>query len=84
MWIIAPKPIQFYYHYMLPACFLMACLAIALDTLWHSGEKTRRWAALATVAGSCAIFAWFYPIISAAPLDGPRAFEYWMWLDSWR
>jgi len=83
MWIIAPKPVQFYYHYMLPSCFLIAGLALALDALWRSGGKGRI-AALTILVGSCAIFAWFYPIISAAPLSGERAYEHWMWLDSWR
>ena len=84
MWIVAPKPIQFYYHYMLPACFLIACLTLVLDDLWQRGGMARRAVALGVVAASCGMFAWFYPIISAAPLDGPRAFEHWMWLKSWR
>lgn len=84
MWIIAPKPVQFYYHYMLPSCFLLAALALSLDALWQRKNWIWRGLALGTVAASCGFFAWFYPIISAAPLSGPRAFEYWMWLDSWR
>ncbi len=83
MWIIAPKPVQFYYHYMLPSCFLIAGLALALDALWRSRGQGRI-AALTILAGSCAVFAWFYPIISAAPLSGERAYEHWMWLESWR
>jgi dolichyl-phosphate-mannose--protein O-mannosyl transferase len=83
MWIVAPKPVQFFYHYMLPSCFLIAALALALDDLWQRGGA-RRLAAAAVLVGSCALFAWFYPIISAAPLGGPKAFEYWMWLKSWR
>ena len=83
MWIVAPKPVQFYYHYMLPSCFLMAALALALDALWRSGGKWRI-VPVAVILGSCAIFAWFYPIISSAPLDGREAFEHWMWLKSWR
>lgn len=80
-WVAANKPIQFYYHYFLPSCFLLAGLALALDALWHAGN---RWIAVGTLAGSLAIFAWFYPILSAAPLDGPQSFNHWMWLDSWR
>ncbi len=84
MWIVAPKPVQFYYHYMLPSCFLLAALALSLDALWQAGGK-KRLAAAVVLAGSCAIFAWFYPIISAAPLEGGReSFEHWMWLNSWR
>jgi dolichyl-phosphate-mannose-protein mannosyltransferase len=80
-WIVAAKPIQFYYHYFAPSMALMAGLALALDALRMRGWGWLSWAG---VAGSVALFAWFYPILSAAPLDGPRAFEHWMWLDSWR
>ena len=81
MWIVAAKPIQFYYHYFAPSMALLAALALALDEL-----RRRDWvlAAWGTLVGSLAVFAWFYPILSSAPLDGPRAFEHWMWVDSWR
>ncbi|MGB5779538.1 MAG: glycosyltransferase family 39 protein [Allopontixanthobacter sediminis] len=80
-WVAVNKPIQFYYHYFLPSCFLLAGLSLALDALWRRGN---RWAAGGVVAGSVAIFGWFYPILSAAPLAGPQSFNHWMWLDSWR
>lgn len=81
LWIVAVKPIQFYYHYFAPSMALLAALALALDEL-----RRRDWviAAWGTLAGSLAVFAWFYPILSSAPLDGPRAYEHWMWVDSWR
>lgn len=81
LWWIAPKPVQFYYHYFLPHCLLMAALALALDAMWAGG---RRKAALAALAISIALFAWFVPIFSGAPLASDFAFEQWMWLDSWR
>lgn len=82
-WIIAPKPIQFFYHYLAPSLALFAALALALDALWH--RPRQRWIPLAFLAAACGIFAWFYPIISAAPLEGGRqAFVHWMWLDSWK
>lgn len=82
MWIVAAKPIQFYYHYFLPSCFLVAALAMALDALWQSG---RRAAALALPLAAIASFAWFYPIVSGAPLaGGDQAFTRWMLLDGWR
>jgi dolichyl-phosphate-mannose-protein mannosyltransferase len=81
MWIVAAKPIQFYYHYFLPSMALLAALALALDALRERGWG---WLAWAVLAGSAALFAWFFPIIDALRLDGPRAFEYWMWLSSWR
>lgn len=82
MWIGNSKPIQFYYHYLLPGTFLMACLALALDALWQRGQRWLAWGGLAAAA---AMFVWFYPIISAAKLCcGRQSFEYWMWLASWR
>jgi hypothetical protein len=33
---------------------------------------------------SAALFAYFWPVLSAAPLDGRDAFQRWTWLDSWR
>jgi dolichyl-phosphate-mannose--protein O-mannosyl transferase len=81
LWIVAAKPIQFYYHYFTPSMALLAGLALALDELRCRG---RGWMSWAVLAGSAALFVWFYPILDAAPLDGPRAFEHWMWLDSWR
>lgn len=84
LWIVAAKNIQFFYHYMLPSCFLMAGLALALDDLWQRGGR-RAWTAVGVLAGSTAIFIHFWPIISAAPLDGGRmSYEYWMWLRGWR
>jgi len=81
MWIVAPKPVQFYYHYFLPSCFLMAALALALDELWR-----RRWrrVVLLVLAAACGLFAYFWPILTAAPLDDGQAFLRYTWLDSWR
>lgn len=80
-WIASPKPVQFYYHYMLPSCFLMAGLALTLAEMWNRGKKV---IPLLVLGGSVAMFAWFWPIISAASLAGPQSFNHWMWLNSWR
>ena len=80
LWIVAAKPVQFYYHYLLPSCFLMAALALALDALWQRGW---RWLPLGVLALSAGLFAFFWPILTAAPLAGPDAFERWTWLASW-
>jgi dolichyl-phosphate-mannose--protein O-mannosyl transferase len=80
-WIVAAKPVQFYYHYLLPSVFLIAALALVLDELWKRGW---RWLPLLAIAGSAGMFAFFWPILTAAPLDGPDAFVRWTWLDSWR
>jgi dolichyl-phosphate-mannose-protein mannosyltransferase len=81
IWITALKPVQFYYHYLLPSVFLIAALALALDALWRRGW---RWIPLLVLAGSIGMFVFFWPILTAAPLDGPDAFLRWTWLDSWR
>jgi len=80
-WMAVNKPVQFYYHYFLPSCFLLAGLAMALDAMWRRGKRR---VAGGILAGSVAVFGWFYPILSAAPLAGPQSFNHWMWLDSWR
>ncbi|GMM92922.1 phospholipid carrier-dependent glycosyltransferase [Qipengyuania sp. MTN3-11] len=80
-WIVADKPIQFYYHYFLPSMFLLAALALALDALWRSG---RRRLAVLPLAGSVVLFAFYYPILTAAPLDGPMSFLRWTWLEGWK
>jgi len=81
MWIVAPKPVQFYYHYFLPSCFLMAGLALALDELWR--RRWRRTVGL-TLVIACGVFAYFWPILTAAPLDNGKAFLRYTWLPSWR
>jgi dolichyl-phosphate-mannose-protein mannosyltransferase len=84
LWVFSGKPVQFYYHYLLPSSFLMAGLALALDALWRR-QDALRWAAPGTLAVSAALFGYFYPIISGAPLHhGVSSFEQWMWLNSWR
>jgi dolichyl-phosphate-mannose-protein mannosyltransferase len=84
LWVVSGKPVQFYYHYLLPGSFLMGCLALALDELWAKGGQWR-WAPLAALGIAAGMFVWFYPILSAAPLaGGKQAFQHWMWLDSWR
>ena len=81
-WIASAKPVQFLYHYFLPSMALLAALALALDALW---QRKRRWMALTPLVGSVALFAYFYPILSAAPLAGGKmAFAEWMWLNRWR
>ena len=80
-WIVSDKPVQFLYHYFLPSMALLAALALALDALWRSGH---RWMAVLPLVGSIGLFAYFYPILSSAPLSGPQAFAEWMWLNRWR
>jgi dolichyl-phosphate-mannose-protein mannosyltransferase len=81
MWVVAPKPVQFYYHYFLPSCFLAAGLALALDELW---QRNWRRTVLLTLAVAGGLFAYFWPILTAAPLDGDQAFLRYTWIESWR
>jgi dolichyl-phosphate-mannose--protein O-mannosyl transferase len=84
LWIVGNKPVQFYYHYLLPGTFLMAGLALAVDALWQSDRRWRR-EAFGILLLSLAVFGWFWPILSAQPLHkGTDSFEDWMWLGSWR
>ena len=80
-WAVAAKPVQFYYHYLLPSMFLLAALALALAHLWESG---RRWAVAAVLTSSAIAFAWLWPIYSAAALADERAFQRWAILEGWR
>ena len=81
LWLIAPKPVQFYYHYIIPSVFLLAALAISLSDLRQNGLKYWSYGVLVASAG---FFALFYPILSAAPLEGPMSFAKWAWIDGWR
>lgn len=81
LWLVAAKPVQFYYHYFVPSMFLLAALALALDAAWQAGHRRT---VIAVLAASLALFAWFYEILSAAPLAGPASFATWTWLDGWR
>ncbi|MEP1420430.1 MAG: glycosyltransferase family 39 protein [Erythrobacter sp.] len=79
-WLIAPKPVQFYYHYTIPSVFLLGALALTLSHVRQAGWSK---VSFGVMAASIAVFAWFFPILSAAPLEPPVTFKDWMWLDSW-
>jgi dolichyl-phosphate-mannose--protein O-mannosyl transferase len=81
LWMIAPKPVQFYYHYFVPHFSLLAALALACSDLRRVGWG---WWAWGTLAASAGVFAVFYRILSAAPLLGAASYAKWMWLDGWR
>ncbi|MHA7818049.1 MAG: glycosyltransferase family 39 protein [Erythrobacter sp.] len=81
LWLIAPKPVQFYYHYVMPSVFLLAALALSLSDLRRAGRE--RWA-YGVLLASAGVFALFYKILAAAPLDGPMSFADWAWIAGWR
>lgn len=80
-WAINGKPVQFYYHYMLASCFLIAALALVLAEWWDLGL---RWPAKVTLVLAFGIAIGFYPIISAAELPRKNSFLDYTWLDSWK
>ena len=81
LWVVAPKPVQFYFHYFLAAMFLSAALALAVDWLWQRGERFMPWA---LTIGAAAFFVYWFPVLTAAPLDDPQDFTRWAWTDGWR
>ena len=83
LWIVAPKPVQFYYHYLLAGTFLTIALALVLGAWWERGGRWR-WPGVAMVAASLGLFAWFFPILSSGVLPGPQSFLTYTWLHSWR
>ena len=83
VWAINGKPIQFYYHYLLPGAFLMGLLALGIDVLMARRDRWR-WLGTGSLALSVAMFVGFYPIISALPLPSKQFYNVWIWLPSWR
>ena len=81
LWVVAPKPVQFFYHYALPHCFGMAALALLVERLWQKGERLTP---AALVLGSLGLFVWFYPILTAGALAGEQSFLDYAWLEGWR
>lgn len=81
-WIVAPKPVQFYYHYFVPSFFLLAALALTCSDLRRLPRG--QWLAWSIPAASAAVFAWFFPIIAALPLARADGYVTWMWLNGWR
>ena len=81
LWIVAPKAVQFYFHYLLSSLALCAALALGGERLWQRGERLMP---LALCLGALGFFVYWYPILSAAPLDDPQDFLKWAWPEGWR
>ena len=81
LWIVAPKPVQFYFHYFLPAMFLSAALALATERLWQRGARLLP---AMLVLGALGLFAYWSPILTAAPLEDSQDFLRWAWIEVWR
>jgi dolichyl-phosphate-mannose--protein O-mannosyl transferase len=79
LWVVTAKNVQFFYHYALPGLFATAALALALDMLWRQGWRS----VLAVPVGAVMLLAWFWPVLTAAPLDGPDGFRRYAWVRGW-
>ena len=79
IWALIPKKIGFFYYYNLPAVVL--CLVIAA---FFASWGTRGVRILGGVTAlAAAMFAYFYPIISAQPLPTDETWTRWVWMKSW-
>ena len=81
LWFFAAKSAQFYFHYFIPHIFLLGALAFALEEFWRRGQKP---IPIAVLAGSLAMLAWFYPILTAGALADPMDFFNYVWIKGWR
>ena len=81
LWVVAPKAVQFYFHYFLPGMFLSGALALGVERMWQKGERLVPGVIL---AGALAFFIYWFPILTAASLDGEQAFLAWAWTEGWR
>ncbi|PVX29762.1 phospholipid carrier-dependent glycosyltransferase [Sphingomonas pokkalii] len=81
IYAIIPKSLGFYYYYHLSAIFLCLVLPVTFDHFDRTRDRGwEEW----YVALALVCFGYFYPILSAAPLDGPMAFAHWTWFPGWR
>ncbi len=79
-WIVAAKPVQFYYHYFLPSTIMLVGLALALSDLRDAGWKR---VATGMLFASVLLFGYFYEVLAAEPLSRANSFLTWTWLSSW-
>ena len=80
MWAAIPKSLGFYYYYYPSSLWLVVALAVGWDRVDPGGRRRwDEWYVLAAVA----LFAYFWPVLSAAPLDTPGAFHRWTWFERW-
>ena len=81
LWIVAPKAVQFYFHYLLAAMPLCAALALGVEHLWQRGQRL---VPFAIGLGALGVFAYWFPILTAAPLESDQDFLKWAWTTGWR
>ncbi|WP_254606393.1 phospholipid carrier-dependent glycosyltransferase [Sphingomonas bacterium] len=81
MWALIPKSLGFFYYSYLSTILVALPIAGAWDRFGRGRLAGWDEAWLTCVL---ALFVFFLPILAAFPLAGPRSFEHWMWLGSWR
>ena len=81
LWIVAPKAVQFYFHYFLAAMALSAALALGVERLWQRGERA---VPIVLCLGALGFFIYWFPILTAAPLGDEQDFLMWAWTAGWR
>ncbi|PKP93470.1 MAG: dolichyl-phosphate-mannose--protein mannosyltransferase [Alphaproteobacteria bacterium HGW-Alphaproteobacteria-16] len=79
VWAIIPKSLGFFYYYYLPSIILCVALAVAFHHYARVVNRRDEWFLVLCVG----VFAWFYPILAALPLNGERGFERWILFPSW-
>ena len=82
IWILIPKSPAFYYYYYVPAIFLSIALAAAFARFCRRGLARLVPPLFLTL--SALLFVYFYPIISASPLEHETDFLKWMWFENWK
>lgn len=79
IWAVIPKSLGFFYYYYLPSLWLPIVIAVAADH-WRGALRDGDDMLL---IGAAALFLWFYPILSAAPLAHADSFRRWTLLPDW-
>jgi len=79
MFAIVPKSPSFFYYYYPASIFLCVALAAAFH---HFRARVKNWDESFAII-SFGLFAYFYPILSAASLSGAASFHRWMWFSTW-
>ena len=79
IWAVIPKSLGFFYYYYLPSLWLPIVIAVAA----HHWRGALRDGDDMLLIGAAALFLWFYPILSAAPLAHADSFRRWTLLPDW-
>jgi len=77
---ISGRPTQYFHYYLVPFSFALACLSLLLARLWDRGI---RWPGGVTFGLSALVFAWYFPVLTAAPLTGKSAIGRYDWPPGW-